>query len=162
PEAESEPMSSTWHFRRVAWIKGSMRSIALSPSQGTRAHRTAPARHLRAPWRRGAWSSAEVALALQGQRGDLLRTLRTRGDARGVSEAVLEEVVNDATCIVVMMRRPILSEEHLQGAFWTSARILLRQHHEGRHGLRVGSRSRVGLEAVAAQVVTNDLGPDDL
>jgi hypothetical protein len=79
-----------------------------------------------------------------------------------VSEAILEEVLNDAICIVVMMRRPVVSEEHLIGAFWTAARILLRQHHEGRHSLRVGSRSRVGLEAVAAQVVTNDLGPEDV
>jgi DNA-binding CsgD family transcriptional regulator len=79
-----------------------------------------------------------------------------------VSGTVLEEVVDDAICIVVMMRRPIVSEEHLIGAFWTAARILLRQHREGRHSLRVGSRSRVGLETVAAQVVTNDLGPDEL
>lgn len=70
--------------------------------------------------------------------------------------------MDDAVCIVVMMRRPILSEEHLIGAFWTAARILLRQHHEGRHSLRVGSRSRVGLEAVAAQVVTHDLGPEEV
>jgi hypothetical protein len=131
-------------------------------SQGTRVSRQKPRRRLRAPWRRGAWSSAEAAQALQAQRADLLRTLSCRGDARGVPEAVLEEVVNDAICIVVMMRRPIVSEEHLIGAFWTAARILLRQHHEGRHSLRVGSRSRVGIEAVAAQVVTNDLGPDEV
>jgi hypothetical protein len=131
-------------------------------SQGTRVSRQKPRRRLRAPWRRGAWSSAEAAQALQAQRADLLRTLSCRGDARAVPEAVLEEVVNDAICIVVMMRRPIVSEEHLIGAFWTAARILLRQHHEGRHSLRVGSRSRVGLETVAAQVVTHDLGPDEV
>jgi hypothetical protein len=131
-------------------------------SHGTRVSRQKSPRRRRAPWRRGAWSSAEAALALQAQHAELLRTLSLRGDARGVSAAVLEEVVNDAICIVVMMRRPIVSEEHLIGAFWTAARILLRQHHEGRHALRVGSRSRVGLEAVAAQVVTNDLGPEDV
>jgi hypothetical protein len=131
-------------------------------SQGPRVSRQKPPRRLRAPWHRGAWSSAEAAVALQAQRSELLRTLSVRGDARGLSEAVLEEIVNDATCIVVMMRRPIASEEHLIGAFWTAARILLRQHHEGRHSLRVGSRSRVRLDAVAAQVVTNDLGPEDL
>jgi hypothetical protein len=75
---------------------------------------------------------------------------------------VLEEVLNDAISIVVMMRKPIVSEEHLLGAFWTTARILLRQHRDGRHGVRVGSRPRVGLESVAAHVVSDDLGPDDV
>jgi hypothetical protein len=131
-------------------------------SHGTRVSRRRPLRRLRAPWRRGPWSSAEAAVALQAERAELLRTLRRRGDARGMTEAVLEEVVNDAICIVVMMRRPIASEEHLIGAFWAAARILLRQHHQGRHSLRVGSRSRVGLETVAAQVGANDLGPDDV
>jgi hypothetical protein len=119
-------------------------------------------RRLRAPWRRGAWSSAEVALALQRQRGELSRTLAARGDARGLPETVLEEVLNDAICVVVMMRRPIVSEEHLLGAFWTTARILLRQHRDGRHSVRVGSRSRVGLESVAAHLLSDDLGPDDV
>jgi hypothetical protein len=131
-------------------------------SQGTRGSRQTPPRRLRAPWRRGAWSSAEAALALQSQRAELLRTLCSRGDAQGMSKTILEEVVNDAICVVVMMRRPIASEEHLIGAFWTAARILLRQHHQGRHSLRVGSRSRVGLETIAAQVVVGDLGPDDV
>lgn len=45
--------------------------------------------------------------------------------------------MNDAICVVVMMRRPIVSDEHLIGAFWTAARILLRQHHEGHHSVRV-------------------------
>jgi anti-sigma factor RsiW len=131
-------------------------------SQGTRVQRHKPPRRLRAPWRRGAWSSAEAALALQTRRAELLRTLSVRGDARGLPAAVLEEVVSDAICIVVMMRRPIVSEEHLIGAFWTAARILLRQHREGRHSLRVGSRSRVGFEAVAAQVTNDDFGPEDV
>jgi hypothetical protein len=68
-------------------------------------------RRLRAPWRRGAWSSAEVALALQRQRAELSRTLATRGEARGLGETVLEEVLNDAISIVVMMRKPIVSED---------------------------------------------------
>lgn len=68
--------------------------------------RQGPSRRLRAPWRRGAWSfSAEVALALHAQRAELLRTIRTRGDARGVAETILEEVVSDAICVVVIMRR---------------------------------------------------------
>jgi hypothetical protein len=111
-------------------------------SQGTRMAQGASPKRLRAPWRRGAWSSAKVALALQLQRAELSRTLATRGDARGLSETVLEEVLNDAISIVVMMRKPILSEEHLLGAFWTTARILLRQHRDGRHGVRVGRRPR--------------------
>jgi hypothetical protein len=131
-------------------------------SQGTRMAQGASPKRLRAPWRRGAWSSAEVALALQRQRAELSRTLATRGDARGLSETVLEEVLNDAISIVVMMRKPIVSEEHLLGAFWTTARILLRQYRDGRHGVRVGSRPRVGLESVAAHVVSDDLGPDDV
>jgi DNA-binding CsgD family transcriptional regulator len=76
-----------------------------------------------------------------------------------MSETVLEEVLNDAICVVVMMRRPIVSDEHLIGAFWTATRILLRQHHEGRHSLRVGGRSRVGLEAVTALLTPDELGP---
>jgi DNA-binding CsgD family transcriptional regulator len=79
-----------------------------------------------------------------------------------MSETVLEEVLSDAICVVVMMRRPIVSDEHLIGAFWTATRILLRQHHEGRHSLRVGSRSRVGLEAVSALLTPDELGPDEV
>ncbi|MGD0452710.1 MAG: hypothetical protein ABSB69_03875 [Solirubrobacteraceae bacterium] len=59
--------------------------------------------------------------------------------------------MNEPACIVVMMRRPIVSEEHLMGAFWTAVRLLLRHYREGRHSLRVGSRARVGFEAVAAR-----------
>jgi hypothetical protein len=117
-----------------------MDAVGLPVSHGGRAPREAPTRLVRAPWRRGAWSSAELALALQAQRGELLRVIGKRGDARGVPQDVLEEVVNDAICVVVIMRNPVRSEEHLLGAFWTTARMLLRQHHEGRHRLRVGSR----------------------
>ena len=77
-------------------------------------------------------------------------------------QTVLEEIVDDAIGVVVMMRRPICSEAHLMGAFWTTARILLRQHYEGRYRLRVGSRSRVGLEAVASWVASDELGPDEV
>jgi hypothetical protein len=139
-----------------------MESVGFSISHGGRVSRQGPSRRLRAPWRRGAWSSAEVALALHAQRAELLRTIRTRGDARGLAETVLEEVVSDAICVVVMMRRPVVSEEHLIGAFWTAARILLRQHHEGRHSLRVGSRSRVGLDTVAVLVTSTELGPEEV
>jgi DNA-binding CsgD family transcriptional regulator len=103
-----------------------------------------------------------VAIALNAQRDDLMSVLRSRGDARGVSETVLDEVLSDAICVVVMMRRPVVSDEHLLGAFWTATRILLRQHHEGRHSLRVGSRSRVGLEAVSALLTPDELGPAEV
>jgi hypothetical protein len=141
-----------------------MGSIDLSVSQGSQAHRRreGSVRRLRAPWRRGAWSTGEVALALQAQRAELLRALCARGDARGVPGEVLEEVVNEAICIVVMMRRPIVSEEHLMGAFWTAVRLLLRHYREGRHGLRVGSRVRVGFEAVAVRAAAKDPGPDEV
>jgi hypothetical protein len=139
-----------------------MESVGFSVSHGSRVPRGAPTRRLRAPWRRGVWSSAEVASALHAQRAELLTAIGNRSDARALAPDVLEEVVNDATCVVVMMRKPIRSEEHLLGAFWIAARMLLRQHREGRHTLRVGSRLRVGLEDVAAHMVTKDPGPDDL
>jgi Putative zinc-finger len=139
-----------------------MESVGFSLSHGGEVPRKAPTRLLRAPWRRGVWSSAEVAVALQAQRAELVSTLGKRGDARSVAPAALEEVVNDAICIVVMMRKPIRSEEHLLGAFWTATRMLLRQYHEGRHTLRVGSRRRVALEDVAARLITKDSGPEDL
>jgi DNA-directed RNA polymerase specialized sigma24 family protein len=141
-----------------------MGSIDLSVSQGlqARARLEGSVRHLRAPWHRGAWSTGEVALALQAQRDELLRALRARGDAQGVPGDALEEIVNEAICIVVMMRRPIVSEEHLMGAFWTAVRLLLRHYREGRHSLRVGSRARVGFEAVAVRAAAKDPGPDEV
>jgi hypothetical protein len=115
----------------------------------------------RAPWRRGAWTRTEVAEALHAQRETLSCRLRARGDARGLSDGVLEEITNDAIGIVVMMRRPITSEEHLIGAFWTTARVLIRQHREGRHQIKVGRRARVGLEDAAAWVAVDERGPDE-
>jgi DNA-binding CsgD family transcriptional regulator len=140
----------------------SMGSVELGISHATRAQRERSLRRPRAPWRRGAWSATEVAVALNAQRNELLGVLRLRGDARGLSETVLEEVVSDAICVVVMMRRPVVCEEHLLGAFWTATRILLRQHHEGRHSLRLGSRSRVGFEAVSALLTPDELGPAEV
>jgi len=82
--------------------------------------------------------------------------VRTRGVARGTSEAVLDEVVDDAIRVVVMMRKPILSEEHLMGAFWATARLLLHQHREGRHGIRLGGLRRFDFEEVARSLVADD------
>ncbi len=135
-----------------------MSSFELGISQGRRGLWQRSSQRPRAPWRRGTWSRVEVATALQARRPELLRSLSARGDVRGLSETVLEEVVDDAIGVVVMMRRPISSEGHLMGAFWTTARILLRQHREGRHRVRIGSRSRVGLETVAGWVASDELG----
>jgi hypothetical protein len=117
---------------------------------------------LRAPWRRGTWSAGEVALALQARRAELLRGVRLRADAGGVPAGVLEELVNEAMCVVVMMRRPVVSEEHLMGAFWTAVRLLLRHQREGRRDLRVGKRGRVALETLAAEAMADDPGPDEI
>jgi hypothetical protein len=117
---------------------------------------------LRAPWRRGTWSAGEVALALHARRAELLRGVRLRADAGGVPAGVLEELVNEAMCVVVMMRRPVVSEEHLMGAFWTAVRLLLRHQREGRRDLRVGKRGRVELETLAAEAMADDPGPDEI
>lgn len=153
-----------WYFWGVAWIKSLMGSIDVSISQGLgpRVQRDGPVRRLRAPWRRGAWSAREVALALQAQRAELLVAVRTRGDARGVPVGVLEEVVSEAICIVVMMRRPVACEEHLMGAFWTAVQLLLGHYREGRRGLRVGRRARVEFDAVAGSAVAESPGPEEL
>ena len=67
--------------------------------------------------------------------------------------------MDDAICAVVMMRRPVSSEEHLVGAFWVAVRMLLCHYHEGRGQIRVGSRRRAGFEAVMDGVGTGDAGP---
>jgi hypothetical protein len=85
----------------------------------------------------------------------LRRIAGSRGDARGLDPGVLDEVVDDAIRVVVMMRKPILDEQHLIGAFWTSARLLLRQHAEGRHRVRIGSRARQDFEDVAQGLVAD-------
>jgi len=108
------------------------------------------------------WSSAEVAISLQGQRGDLLRAVTSRRDARGLPRELLEEIVSEAMCVVVMMRKPITSSEHLEGAFWTAVGLLLRHQREGRRDLRVGSRRRVEFDVVAATAKAEGFGPDEI
>jgi hypothetical protein len=97
-----------------------------------------------------------VAADLHARRTELRRIVGMRGDARGVPEAALDELVDDAIRVVVMMRKPVVSEEHLTGAFWATARILLRQYREGRHRIRVGSRQRLVLDEVADSLVADD------
>ncbi|HWY90758.1 MAG TPA: hypothetical protein VNY31_08820 [Solirubrobacteraceae bacterium] len=102
----------------------------------------------RAPWRRGAWTPPEAAAVLQARRGELVRELARRWDAVGVPAGVREEIVDEAICAVVMMRRPLVSERHLLGAFWVMVRVLLARYRQGRRDLRLGSRRRVSLDEV--------------
>lgn len=113
-------------------------------------------RRLRAPWRRGAWTPEEVALALHMRRGELLRELRAQPSARQLPMRVLEEVVDDAVCAVVMKPRAVLDEEHLRRAFWLSVKLLLARYREGRHRLRVGSWARADFDATARQAPVSD------
>jgi DNA-directed RNA polymerase specialized sigma24 family protein len=85
---------------------------------------------------------------LQGRRGELVRELGRRWDAVGVPAGVREEIVDEAICAVVMMRRPLVSERHLLGAFWVMVRALVARYRQGRRDLRVGSRRRVPLDEV--------------
>src|ERR1700693_4710629 len=115
----------------------------------------------RAPWRRGAFSPQEAAAALQARRPELLRAARTRPDTRGVPEPTVEEVVDEAVATVVMMSRPIVSDEHLLGAFWKPLGLLLRHRREGRHRLRVGSRIRADFDLVTRHATAEGPGPED-
>jgi hypothetical protein len=110
-----------------------MGAVDLTVSRGlpARSRRRGAVQRLRAPWRRGAWSSVEVALALRAQRPELLWAVRARTDAGGVPEGVREELVNEAICIVVMMRRPIASEEQTH-----PADVRAKRKHRGRAGKR--------------------------
>jgi DNA-directed RNA polymerase specialized sigma24 family protein len=113
---------------------------------------------LRAPWRRGAWTPEEVAGALRTRRGDLLRELRLLAGVRGVPDQVLEEIVDDAICAVVMKPRAIKDEEHLRRAFWLSMRMLLARYREGRHRVRVGSRERVDFDSAMRHAPASSRG----
>jgi DNA-directed RNA polymerase specialized sigma24 family protein len=108
-------------------------------------------RRLRAPWRRGAWTPEEVAAALHSHREELLRELRGLSSARSLPGGVLEEIVDDAVCAVVMKPRAVLDEEHLRRAFWLSVKLMLARYREGRHRVRVGSWERADFDAVARQ-----------
>jgi DNA-directed RNA polymerase specialized sigma24 family protein len=65
-----------------------------------------------------------------------------------VPAGVREEIVDEAICAVVMMRRPLVSERHLLGAFWVMVRVLLARYRQGHRDLRLGSRRRVPLDEV--------------
>jgi DNA-directed RNA polymerase specialized sigma24 family protein len=111
---------------------------------------------VRAPGRRGVISPEEAAHALQARRAELRTAVDRRKDARFLSARVLDEVVDEAIAVVVMSRKPIQNEEHLQGAFWTSIGYLVAERHAGRHELRVGSQRRVAFEPLEGELAGED------
>lgn len=110
----------------------------------------------RAPGRSGVLSPDETAHALQARRDELRTAIDRRRDARCLPATVLDEVVDEAIAIVVMSRKPIQNEEHLQGAFWTSVGHLVAERRAGRHELRVGSQHRVAFEPLEDQLAAGD------
>ena len=106
---------------------------------------------VRAPGRSGVLSPDEAAHALQARRAELRAAVERRKDARFLSGEVRDEVVDEAIAVVVMSRKSIQNEEHLQGAFWTSVGYLVAERRAGRHELRVGSR-RVAFEPLEGEL----------
>jgi hypothetical protein len=117
---------------------------------------------VRAPGQRGALSPEEVAYALKTKRAELRKRLDWRRDVAGMPAHVRDEIVDEAIGLVVMSSKPIRSEEHLQGAFWSSIGYLLMAHRSGRRDLHVGSRRRVEFEPVAEVLPGDDDEPFDL
>lgn len=107
---------------------------------------------VRAPGRSGALSPDEAAHTLQARRAELRTAVDRRKDARFLGAQVLDEVVDEAIAVVVMSRKPIQNEEHLQGAFWTSVGYLVAERRAGRHELRVGSQRRVAFEPLEGEL----------
>ncbi len=113
-------------------------------------------RNPRAPWRRDGWTPEEVSRALHARRAALRRELDRLPAARGVASFTLDEIVDDAACVVVMKPRQVRDEEHLRRAFWLSVHLLLARHHEGRGHLRVGSRQRADFESVKQRATSEE------
>ena len=111
---------------------------------------------VRAPGRSGVLSPDEAAHALQARRAELRTAVDRRKDARFLSAEVRDEVVDEAIAVVVMSRKPIQNEEHLQGAFWTSVGYLVGERRAGRHELRVGSQRRVAFEPLEGELAGED------
>ena len=111
---------------------------------------------VRAPGRSGVLSPDEAAHALQARRAELRAAVNRRKDARFLSQGVRDEVVDEAIAVVVMSRKPIQNEEHLQGAFWTSVGYLVGERRAGRHELRVGSQHRVAFEPLEGELAGED------
>ena len=111
---------------------------------------------VRAPGRSGVLSPDEAAHALQARRAELRTAVDRRKDASFLSAGVRDEVVDEAIAVVVMSRKPIQNEEHLQGAFWTSVGYLVAERRAGRHELRVGSQRRVAFEPLEGELAGED------
>ena len=111
---------------------------------------------VRAPGRSGVLSPDEAAHVLQARRAELRAAVDRRKDASFLSPGVRDEVVDEAIAVVVMSRKPIQNEEHLQGAFWTSVGYLVAERRAGRHELRVGSQRRVAFEPLAGELAVGD------
>jgi hypothetical protein len=143
---------------RIKEVMGtSAQSAALSRPTGLPLVRREHARWLiRAPGRQGPLSPEEVAHALKARRAELRRSLDRRRDVAGMPVHVREEIVDDAIGLVVMSSKPIRSEEHLQGAFWTSVGFLLIERRSGRHELHVGSRRRMDFEPLVDVLADGD------
>lgn len=92
-------------------------------------------------------------MALHARRAELLGELRRLPVGRGIPARVLEEVIDDAACAVVMKPRAIRDEEHLRRSFWLSVKLLLARYREGRHRVRLGSRERAEFDPVTASAV---------
>jgi DNA-directed RNA polymerase specialized sigma24 family protein len=107
---------------------------------------------LRAPGRRGAFNPEEAAHALKAQRAELRAALARRRDAYALTDGERDEVLDDAIATVVMSRKPIEDEQHLQGAFWASVGFLLARRRTGSHDLRVGSQRRVDFDPVEREL----------
>ncbi len=97
---------------------------------------------------------------LQARRGELVRELGRRREAVGVPAGVREEIVDEAICAVVMMRRPLVNERHLLGAFWVMVRALVARYRQGRRDIRVGSRRRVPFDEV--ELAAEGLAPEEV
>lgn len=111
---------------------------------------------VRAPGRSGVLSPDEAAHALHARRAELRTAVDRRKDASFLSAGVRDEVVDEAIAIVVMSRKPIQNEEHLQGAFWTSVGYLVAERRGGRHELRVGSQRRVAFEPLEGELAREE------
>jgi DNA-directed RNA polymerase specialized sigma24 family protein len=159
------PRQIRWDFRGPARIRGmASRTHPLPDALPARLPlvrvRDGALRLVRAPERRGAWSPEEVAHVLNGRRDEFFGALSRHRDGASVSSALRAEVVDEAISLVVMSRKPIQNEQHLEGAFWTTVRLLLAEHRSGRHSVRIGSRQRVDLELVADQLPAGHEPPE--
>jgi hypothetical protein len=117
---------------------------------------------VRAPGRRGALSPEEAAHALGARRDELRAALDRRHDARVLPAVERDELVAEAIGVVVMSRRAIRDEHHLEGAYWRAVGWLLAERRAGRHELRLGSRRRVDFEPIERELPGDDDEPFDV